>query len=195
MFDISFGGFFVLMATAGFIFKKSEILMGARFLGRGLGKVVGSMQGMRIKFETETSKSEVHGLHSSVRQGLQDVRSIGNDVLSVTSGYGSFRPNDLISRPLPSHQVAVMPGTQLSNSASIGQYAHDPAHHIDVGVLSRLLIAEQRLSKSSELSHDSSGPGILQDVVTATVMSAALTQSLHGMSQPTSEASSGSKHA
>ena len=74
MFNFSFTELLVVVTGAGFILGRKEVTAGAKVLGNIVGQFVGSMQGLRFRYEQKAKDSELRTLHTSVRSGLR-----GND--------------------------------------------------------------------------------------------------------------------
>lgn len=83
---ISFGEAVVVVTAAGMLLGRRELVAGARFLGLGFGRVVGLLQGARIKYEEKSQGTELYNLHRSVKRGLDDMGMIGTDLASIRSG-------------------------------------------------------------------------------------------------------------
>ena len=76
----------VVVTAAGVLLGKKEISAGARMLGVGVGRVVGMLQGARVKYEERTRGTELYELHRSVKRGLEDMGTIGSDLVSIRTG-------------------------------------------------------------------------------------------------------------
>lgn len=87
MFDVSMTEVMVVVTGAGLLLGRREITYGSKILGWSIGKLVGSLQGIRMKYEEKTHGTQLHKLHRSVKEGLVDMSSIGTD-LNALSGRG-----------------------------------------------------------------------------------------------------------
>ena len=98
MLDFSFGELLVVVTGAGLLLGRKEITIGARWLGTSIGRVVGTLQGVRLRYEQKSKGSQIYQLHSSVRQGLQDFGTIGTDLAMLQSVHirGSYGGNNNI---------------------------------------------------------------------------------------------------
>jgi len=85
MFDVSLAEVLVLVTGAGMLLGRKEITLMARSLGRGLGRVVGTLQGLRVKYEEKSQGSQLYQLHKNVKDGLTDMGTIGADLNSLSS--------------------------------------------------------------------------------------------------------------
>ncbi len=77
----------MVVTGAGLLLGRREITHGSKILGWSIGKLVGSLQGIRMKYEEKTHGTQLHKLHRSVKEGLVDMSSIGTD-LNALSGRG-----------------------------------------------------------------------------------------------------------
>ena len=84
MFDVSFAEVLVVVTAAGVLLGRRDIISGSRVVGTAFGRIVGTLHGMRTKFEQQSKGTELHQLHSSVRHGLNDMRTIGYDLMTVS---------------------------------------------------------------------------------------------------------------
>jgi len=87
MFDVSMTEVLVVVTGAGLLLGRKEITYGSKVIGWSVGKLVGSLQGVRMKYEEKTRGTHLHQLHKHVKDGLQDMGSIGTD-LNALSGRG-----------------------------------------------------------------------------------------------------------
>jgi hypothetical protein len=94
MFDITLAELLVLVTGAGLVLGRREITIAAHGLGRGLGRVVGTLQGLRFKYEEKTQGSKLYQLHKNVKDGLNDMGSITADIYSIRNGVGAMGQTD-----------------------------------------------------------------------------------------------------
>lgn len=75
MFDISFTQLLVVVTVSGYILGRKDMKNLAKLVGGGVGKFVGSLQGMRVKYEQKSQNQnvELKTLHTSVRSGLRGI--------------------------------------------------------------------------------------------------------------------------
>jgi hypothetical protein len=83
---ISLGEALVVVSAAGMLLGRRELVAGARFLGVGFGRVVGLLQGARLRYEEKSQGTELYNLHRTVKRGLDDMGTIGSDLASIRSG-------------------------------------------------------------------------------------------------------------
>ena len=91
----------VVVTAAGLLLGKREISAGAKFFGQGVGRLVGTLQGMRFKYEQRTSGTALYALHRNVKRGLEDMGTIGSDLASIRSGGSIPAPHPPVSSPPP----------------------------------------------------------------------------------------------
>ena len=86
MFDVSFAEVLVVVTGAGLLLGRKEILQGSRVVGKMLGRGVGLLQGVRLRYDEKTRGSRVHQMHTNVKKGLRDMNTIGLDLAMVGTG-------------------------------------------------------------------------------------------------------------
>jgi hypothetical protein len=74
----------VVVTAAGVLLGRRDIIAGSRAVGTAFGRIVGTLHGMRTKFEQKSKGTEIYNLHSSVTHGLMDMRTIGYDLMNVS---------------------------------------------------------------------------------------------------------------
>ena len=84
MFDVSFAEVLVVVTAAGVLLGRRDIIAGSKVVGTAFGRIVGTLHGMRAKFEQQSKGTELQQVHSSVRHGLNDMRTIGYDLMTVS---------------------------------------------------------------------------------------------------------------
>ena len=118
---ITFAEGLLFVTAAGMLLGRREISAGARFLGIGVGRVVGMLQGARVKYEQRTRGTELYELHRSVKRGLADMSTIGNDLASIRSGSISAMPvsGGALRQPAPNMLPVGAAPTAGINGAAI----------------------------------------------------------------------------
>lgn len=128
---ITFAEAFVVVTAAGFLLGKKELKAGARFLGIGVGHVVGMLQGFRLKYEEKSRDSDLYNLHKSVKRGLEDMGTIGTDLASISNGNvqapgragmnavgpSSSSKAEFSESPIPVPQVPILPTARVNTGA------------------------------------------------------------------------------
>lgn len=170
MFDISFAELVVLITGASFLLGKREIVASARVVGRGLGKIVGTMQGVRIKFEEKSRGTQFFDLHSSIKRGLRDVSTIGSDLVSVGVGDSGAQITTNGTMPTPSH----VQSTTVSNSTEPTPNRPSTSSEKDfvrISKLSRLILVDEKLEKT-DIRHGApvDGADIIKAVISASTL-------------------------
>lgn len=84
MFDVSFAEVLVVVTAAGVLLGRKDIIAGSRAVGTAFGRIVGTLHGMRTKFDKKSKGTEIYNLHSSVSHGLMDMRTIGYDLMNIS---------------------------------------------------------------------------------------------------------------
>jgi len=85
MFDISWGETFVVLGlTAGLIGRK-DLPRASYFLGTQVGRVVGLLQGARIRADKFASNNDLHALQSELRSGLRELDAVKGELAAAAS--------------------------------------------------------------------------------------------------------------
>jgi Sec-independent protein translocase protein TatA len=71
MFDISFAELLVFVTGAGLLLGRKELLVGAKYTGLVVGRVIGTLHGLKANYEATSQQTELKTLHNSVRTGLR----------------------------------------------------------------------------------------------------------------------------
>jgi hypothetical protein len=116
MFDVSMTEVMVVVTGAGLLLGRREITYGSKILGWSIGKLVGSLQGIRMKYEEKTHGTQLHKLHRSVKEGLVDMSSIGTD-LNALSGRGGTIGNYARQAQQQQQQAGASAGASASAGA------------------------------------------------------------------------------
>ena len=168
MFDVSFAEILVLVTGAGFLLGRKEILQGSRVVGKMLGRGVGLLQGVRVRYEEKTRGSRVHQMHTNVKMGLRDMNTIGLDLAMVGSGM----PTRTSSSP-PAVTAAISTAQNpVPNRSSISALqGYNTAANAR---LARLILVEEKLQGDQDrpqpLSSTSNTADIVQSAITGSIM-------------------------
>jgi Sec-independent protein translocase protein TatA len=106
MFDVTLGELLVVVTGAGMLLGRKEITLMAHSVGRGLGRMVGTLQGLRMKYEDKSKGSQLYQLHKNVKDGLHDLSTIGADINSLRIGSHSRYMSMATEAPAPAHHLA-----------------------------------------------------------------------------------------
>jgi len=79
----SYGEIFTIIVVAGVVLNKKDIVNGSRILGKAVGRFVGKLQGISIKYEEGLRENKLHSLHKNIRQGLNELNSVRSDLMYV----------------------------------------------------------------------------------------------------------------
>ena len=80
---VSFGEVVVIVTAAGLLLRRKELVPMARLLGSSIGKLVGTMQGFRMRYEKMYKGTEIFELHGNVRKGIDELRNVAYDVSAL----------------------------------------------------------------------------------------------------------------
>jgi len=125
----------VVVTAAGFLLGKKEIRAGSRFLGVGVGRVVGMLQGARLKYEHKTQGTHLYELHRNVKRGLEDMGTIGTDLASIRSGNVAGAQASRISTPESMHATS-------PSRLSVGMQVFE--NGLEIEKMQTLIAAEER---------------------------------------------------
>lgn len=185
MFDVSFAEVLVLVTGAGLLLGRREILQGSRMVGKALGRGVGVLQGVRVRYEEKTRGSRVHQMHSNVKMGLRDMNTIGMDLAMVGTGMPAPVPlktgavvtssTNPVSAPSSMNGMAATSAAtslqQSSSNTASGMFGGDNATNAR---LARLILAEEKLQGGQEWSHsitsNSNTADVVQSAITGSIM-------------------------
>ena len=136
MFDVSLGEVLVVVSGAGMLLGRKEITLMARSVGRGLGRIVGTLQGLRIKYEEKSQGSQLYQLHKNVKDGLNDMSTIGADISSLSSSPHSRYASMAAGAPVSEASPAAATWKQ-SRSATSSSTSQENALRKSGGILGR----------------------------------------------------------
>jgi Sec-independent protein translocase protein TatA len=71
MFNVGFGEMLIFVTGASFLLGRQELMLGARYAGKLLGRAIGTMHGLKANYEANNAKNDLQTLHTSVRSGLR----------------------------------------------------------------------------------------------------------------------------
>jgi hypothetical protein len=159
---------------------KKEITQGARIVGKMVGKGVGLLQGVRVRYDEKSRGSRVYQMHSNVRMGLQDMNTIGRDLVmvgagmpassSATTGAGSTATAAALTREvnttLPETKHSIPTAIPDFSAAGIASFAANEQ-------LARLILVEEKMNGedwSQKLTSQSNTADIVQSAITGSIM-------------------------
>jgi len=137
MFDVSLGELLVVVTGAGMLLGRKEITLMARSVGRGLGRMVGTLQGLRTKYEDKSKGSQLYQLHKNVKDGLHDMSTIGADISSLSTGYQSRYASMAAGAPAPDYPQPPTARARSSGATNGGSTspANIPHKRVSGGIL------------------------------------------------------------
>lgn len=173
MFDISFAEIVVVFGAAGLLLNKREIVQGSRLVGNSLGRMIGSLQGLKIKIDKNTKGSQMYAVHSSIRDGIRDVSTVGSDLLSV--GYSNpVQVPSRYHRPIPNKPdtqiIAQQPTEKVEVNAS--NTSLDDVEFMKISHIARLILVDDKLNEKEgkSIERTSSGADIVQSTVSSSIL-------------------------
>jgi len=184
MFDISFAEVMVVVTGAGFLLGRREITQGARYLGQSLGKMVGTLQGVRIKYEEKTSGTQIYALHKNVKAGLQDMGTIGSDLAALGTGRIPTKGTGHVPSMAPSTNVTnssfpIASAAKMNSSAIINNSKQSNDSNFSTHKLAKLVLAENILNetrpvegvRSFAVTSSGTGADLLQAALSESIVS------------------------
>ena len=106
MLDTSFAQACLVVTAAAVLMGRNETLTAARFLGKTFGRMVGTLQGYRSKYEHTLQESELFNLQSDVRKELTGLRDVSYDMNMISSNRLSYKSTDtLIKKKLSERET------------------------------------------------------------------------------------------
>jgi Sec-independent protein translocase protein TatA len=125
MFDISWGEVFVVGAVGAALAGRRDLPSACRFVGSQLGRVVGLLQGARVRADRFTAQNEMRQLQNELRSGLRELdqvktelavaASMGRSLGTTTASANRLKPTRI---PPPSAAAAAAAATTTNNTNS-----------------------------------------------------------------------------
>ena len=166
MVHISFTEVVIVVTATSLICTKKDLSIAAKYIGKFIGRIVGTLQGGRTRYERSIIGNDVFQLSKSVRDGIQEINSIGTDIAMIR--YKSFTPSQLISS---TNNVPGLSSMQYSNiiprQQNILKHTTNniPDHTKDLNSrLTRLILAEDELNKYQNQQSNTGADIIMQAV-------------------------------
>ena len=88
MFDIGWGETFVVIGAAIYFIGRKDLPRAARFAGMQTGRVVGLLQGARVRADRFAAQSELRQLQNELRSGLRELDAVRSEVAVAVSSRG-----------------------------------------------------------------------------------------------------------
>lgn len=89
MFDVSWGELAVLIVAGVYLVGKEQLPAGARMVGMQLGRLVGMVQGARIRADRLAGTSELKQLQEQLRAGLREIELVKSEFSMAMSPGGT----------------------------------------------------------------------------------------------------------
>jgi len=161
--DITWGETFVLTGLGFALIGRKDLPKAAHFLGAQVGRVVGFLQGVRVRADRFTEHHELRALHNELRSGLRELDAVRVELATAASSRG------IVGRGLQS-PVGVVQGTSLYSQQNqqqpVGLATLRAIQHIDPTpvdgedpVLSQLTPRVQSVAAVAEAEWEKQGIG------------------------------------
>mmetsp|Transcript_37278 Transcript_37278/g.57233 ORF Transcript_37278/g.57233 Transcript_37278/m.57233 type:complete len:224 (-) Transcript_37278:524-1195(-) len=109
MFDVSWGELIVIGGMSFVLIGRKDLPKAANIAGKQVGRVVGFIQGGRMRADRFTSDQDLSKLQSDLRMGLRELDAVRSELASSTtmsrgmmtagtSAIGSRKPSDMNTR-------------------------------------------------------------------------------------------------
>lgn len=85
---ISWGETFVIAGVSVYVIGRKDLPRAARFLGVQVGRVVGLLQGARVRADRFTAQNELRQLQNEFRSGLRELESVRSEMAISMSSQG-----------------------------------------------------------------------------------------------------------
>jgi len=174
MFDISFGELLVVVTGAGLLLGRREIALGSKLFGNGIGRIIGTLQGMKIKYDNKTKGTKLQSLHREVRQGINDVSTIGYDLSSLSLN-NTIRPLNNNNINIHNHANTISSSSTTTSTtlhSSIIYPTNISINENEINRLAHLILVDQKLNNNSNRN---SNDGV--DVIVSTISESILADS------------------
>ncbi len=88
MFDVSWGETFVIIGLSVALVGRKDLPNASKFLGDKVGRVVGLLQGARLRADTFAAKNDLHALQNELRSGLRELDQVKGELAIAASSRG-----------------------------------------------------------------------------------------------------------
>ena len=88
MFGIGWGETFVVVGVGIYLIGRQDLPRASRFAGTQIGRVVGLLQGARVRADRFTAQSELRQLQNELRLGLRELDVVRSEVAVAVSSQG-----------------------------------------------------------------------------------------------------------
>ncbi|KAI2508813.1 zinc-RING finger domain [Fragilaria crotonensis] len=88
MFEIGWGETFVVIGAAMYFIGRKDLPRAARFAGTQTGRIVGLLQGARVRADRFAAQSELRQLQNELRSGLRELDAVRSEVAVAVSSQG-----------------------------------------------------------------------------------------------------------
>jgi len=88
MIDISWGETFVLVGISATVIGRKDLPKASRAIGKQIGRIVGLLQGARLRADRFTVDNELSSLQSELRSGLRELDTVKGELAVAASSRG-----------------------------------------------------------------------------------------------------------
>ena len=88
MFEIGWGETFIVIGAAMYFIGRKDLPRAARFAGTQTGRIVGLLQGARVRADRFAAQSELRQLQNELRSGLRELDVVRSEVAVAVSSQG-----------------------------------------------------------------------------------------------------------
>ena len=196
MLDFSFAQVCLVVSATAVLMGRHETVTAARYLGKGFGRFVGTLQGYRAKYEGSVKDSALYDLQTSVRKELNELRGVSMDMSMVSSNRLTLADtNTMIQKSDASLQYEMSQASGSSSTMSDSGISSSPQlmsglagmgntqnvklrREEELFKLSRMILADEQLQHarfgaSSKFDQVASGADIINTCVSESILNAA----------------------
>jgi Sec-independent protein translocase protein TatA len=125
MFDVSWGELFVMTGLSLAVIGRRDLPKAARFAGGQVGRVVGLLQGARVRADRFAQQNELRQLQNQLRAGLRELDAVKAEIATSTSGAIVGRGlgatvGNVNRRMMKQNEARMNESTRVSNHDSVG---------------------------------------------------------------------------
>jgi hypothetical protein len=170
---ISFTEVVIMVTATSLICTKKDLSIAAKFFGNSIGRIVGTLQGGRTRYERSVVGNDVFQISKSVRDGIQEINSISTDIAMIR--YKNFAPSQILDNKnnLPelsslsslydSKLISKQHTTTNNNVKQIPNNISEQTKDFN-SKLTRLILAEDHFNKANNQQSNTGADIIMQAV-------------------------------
>lgn len=155
MFDISFGEFAVLAGLGIVLVGRKDLPYASHALGRQLGRVVGLLQGARLRADRFATDHQLKQLQNEFRSGLRELDAVKAELAGAMTSSGGVGSN--LGAIVPGvDRKKIMPMKPVGEPSSL---ANNMPQHQNIGA--EYLATAQQAEAQNDMEHNMSGADAL----------------------------------